>query len=512
MDRIRGALLGFLRRMLTQVSTGRMESAAAVTVGAVLTLSSLLFFLGSAADFIDRGDDGLILLGLGVMTLLLGILVTQGSRFPDRLTVPRLFGSVAVGAVTLVFVVMLAHLGTGAVGNLDVAFLEASATVTGTNTTTVEPETLGTGILVLRAIGQWASGAALIVIVVRVLPHMAVGGLDADGGVATRSARRLSPRSGATVGRLLLLYGLASAMVGVGYVAAGMPLRDSLLHAATTVSTGGFSTRSGSIGSFGSAAVEWVAIVGMLIGGTSLPLMFLALRRRDPHRFLRSFEFRIYLAIIGLVTLAIIAWADGWPTMASVRHALFAAVSASSTTGFASTDPATFPLGVSSLLLLAAVIGGMSASVSGGFKVVRLMALVAFIRRELRRAIHPTATEALRVGRSSIGEVAVGRIVGELLAALLLVIPASIVLAGGGVDVETSFSLSMSTLSSYGPAFGVAASGASLPSLDAAGHVVAGLMMLLGRIGVVPVLVAVLVLAEPVSRHLRPRERVGEQR
>ncbi len=478
----------------------------------MLAVSSLLFFVAAFADVLGQGNDGLILLGLGVMAVLLGILVTHGSRFPDRLTVPRLFGSVAVGAAATVLVLMVAHLATGSVHSLDVAFVEAAATVTGTNASTVDPETLSAGVLVVRAVGQWVASAALIVILVRVLPHMGVGGLDADGGVATRSARRLSPRSGATVGRLLLLYCLVSAAVGVGYVVAGMPLGDSVLHAASTVSTGGFSTQKASIGAYGSAGIEWVAIVGMLIGGTSLPLMFLALRRRDPHRFLRSFEFRIYLMIIGLVTLAVLAWAESWPTATSLRQALFAAVSAASTTGFVTGAPSVLPGGVSPLLLLTAVIGGMSASVAGGFKVVRLMALVAFIRRELRRAIHPTATEALRLGRSSIGEVAVGRIVGELLAAMLLVIPASVALAGGGLDIESSFSLTFSSLASYGPVFGAAASGVQLPSLGAVGHVVAGSMMLLGRIGVVPVLVAVMVMAEPAARHLRPRQRVGDER
>lgn len=494
-----------MHRLVDQISRGRLDSAVGVTVGVVWLLMSLLFVGAAIVDLLHRGSDWAVLLLVAGLSGTGGFVSARSSHFPQRLTVPKLFASVVWGTVAAITAMMLAHLLTGTTSALDVAFVESAATVTGTNASLLDPSTMSDGMLTLHAAGQWASGAALIVILVRVLPHLGVGGLDADGGVATRSARRLSPRTGATMGRLLLLYSGLTGIIGVAYLAAGMPVVDSGIHALTTISTGGFSSRAGSIGSYDSAAIEWVAIVGMVCGGTSLPLMFLAARRKDPRRFARSLEFRLYIVFIVFVAFSIVVWSDAAPSLEGVRRALFAASSALSTTGYLADDLSTVPAGGTVLLLTLMVIGGMSASVAGGFKVVRFLALASYINRELRRAIHPTATETVHLGRSSIGEVALSRIVGELLGAMLLLVPAILVLADGGLDVEGAYSFAVSSLSNVGPAFGSAGPTGHLAALNGLGHVSSAVLMVLGRIGVLPVFVSVLVVTQPAFRTVRAR-------
>ena len=57
-----------------------------------------------------------------------------------------------------------------------------------------------------------------------------------------------------------------------------MPLFDSLCHAMCSLSTGGFSTKLGSIGEYHSLSIEIVTIVLMLIGTTNFAVMLLLLR------------------------------------------------------------------------------------------------------------------------------------------------------------------------------------------------------------------------------------------
>ena len=492
-------------RLLLQLSQGRLDTVVGVTVGAVWLLMSLLFAVAAVVDLVRGGPDWGVLFLVGALVGLGGFVSARLSHFPSTLTVPRLFAAVVSGTTAAVVAMTIAHLATGTTSAVDVAFAEAAATVTGTNATAIDPGVMSDGVIMLRAAGQWAGGAALIVILVRVLPHLGVGGLDADGGVATRSARRLSPRTGATMGRLLLLYLALTGLVAVAYLVVGMPFVDSGIHAMTTISTGGFSSRAASIGGYDSAAIEWVAIAGMTIGGTSLPLMFLATRRKDLRRFARSLEFRLYVVFIVFVAFSIVVWSDAAPTHDGIRSALFAATSAASTTGYVAGDFAAIPPGGTGLLMVLMLIGGMSASVAGGFKVVRFLALASYINRELRRALHPTATETVHLGRSSIGEVALSRIVGELIAAILLLVPAGIVLSSGGLDLEEAFSFAVSAMSNVGPAFGGLAPDGHLAALNGVGHVGAGLIMILGRIGVLPVFVSLLVLGQPVFRTIRAR-------
>ena len=341
---------GALRRW----TRGPYESTLAITALVTLAAAAPVFAMCAAFDWLfggrvaasgEFGSDAVPLLVAGAAVALFALGLLRMCRFERRITERQTLTALVLGSFAAVAALAIAHLATGAVepAALATAFAEAAATVTGTNSTTLSGADLGGGMLALRAVGQWLGGAAFIVVLVRVLPHLGVGGLDTDGGVATRSARRLAPRSAGTMGRLMLLYGALTVALSIGYGLAGMPLLQSGLHALTTASTGGFSTQAASLGAFDSAAIEWVAIFGMAAGGVSLPLMFLAIRRNDPARFIRSYEFRLYITLIVLATVAVMLWTPegiGWTDVLRldhVRESLFAVVSVISTTGFEST-------------------------------------------------------------------------------------------------------------------------------------------------------------------------------
>jgi len=502
-QRLTGRLLSWCASLIQALSRGKIESAVGVTIGAVWVLSAPLLVACSIADFIDGGPDYLALLVTGVAIEIAGLLVVRLSSFPSSLPISRLFAAVACGASAALVAVTAAHLATGATSNLDVAIVEAAATITGTNASTINPEVLSLGMLLFRALGQWLSAAAIIIVLVRVLPHLGVGGLDADGGVATRSARRLAPRSGSTMARLVTIYVALTGLLGLAFLLAGMPFVDSLVHSLTTISSGGFSSRMGSIASFDSATIEWITIVGMFAAGTSLPLIFRAMRRGDLHRFVRSLEFRVYVGLIATVTFAVLAWSDGLPTASTIRHAIFLTVSSISTTGHIAGDMASVSFGGEALLLVLMAVGGMSASVAGGFKVMRFMVLGQYIGRELRRSIHPTAVEKIHLGRSSIGETALARIIGELFLATMLLVPTVLVLGADGLDIEGAFTFAVSIMSNVGVGFGEFGPTGHLGSVGAIGHVAAALLMVIGRISVTPVLVALGGVGEPAQTALR---------
>ena len=305
--------------------------------------------------------------------------------------------------------------------------------------------------------------------------------------------------------------------MAIGYALAGMPLLQSGLHALTTASTGGFSSYADSLRHFDSAAVEWVAIFGMAAGGVSLPLIFLAIRRLDPARFIRSYEFRLYVALIVIAAAAVTLWTSGDFGAEHIRKSLFSVVSMISTTGFETTKIVDLSFGSQAVLMLLMLVGGMSASMAGGFKVVRLLTFASFIGRELRRAIYSSLAARLRLGRSTIAETTISRINGELLLVGLLIIPAAIVLGAAGLDIVGALTYTVSTLSNVGPALSYvdpALSGVDpaldtvgstghLAALNGFGRVAAGLLMLGGRVSVTAAAVALSVAAYPAVAAVR---------
>lgn len=505
------------QRLVDSTARGPYQSSVAVTAAIVPMMALPLFATAAAFDWLTptRGDghDAVALLIAGVAVSAVGAAAMRLCR-PERvMTVRQLLTAVVAAALSAVAVAMVAHLATGAVGwnRLDVAFVEAVATMSGTNASALDPAALTAGLTAFRAIGQWVTAAAAIVVLVRVLPHLGTGGVDADGGVVTRSARRLAPSRAGTISRLLALYVGATVLCGIAYALARMSLSDAFIHALTTLSTGGFSPYAEGIGHFGSPTIEWVAIVGMFAGGVSLPLMFLAARRVDPLRLFRSREFNFYAAAVMFCALCVVAWSTEPITGDAVRDALFATVSAASTTGFLTTDITAFPSGGQVLLVGLMLVGGMSASTSGGFKSVRLLALVSYIARELRRALHPTMVAPVRLGRSTVSETTVSRIAGELLLSGLLAAPVVIVLAASGLDLVGAWSFVVSATSNVGPALGEAGPTAHLAEVGVAGHLVSGALMLAGRVSVTAALVALTVVAYPMVSaaryHVRVRRR-----
>ena len=51
---------------------------------------------------------------------------------------------------------------------------------------------------------------------------------------------------------------------------AGMPAFDALAHAMTTLATGGYSTKTSSVGAFSSHTIELIIIAGMIVGSLAL--------------------------------------------------------------------------------------------------------------------------------------------------------------------------------------------------------------------------------------------------
>lgn len=400
--------------------------------------------------------------------------------------------------------------------DLDAALFEAVAGVTTTSATTIEdPGELGHGLVLWRAASQWVGAAAVVLLVVVALPQLGIGGLD-PGGVVTRSARRVAPRASAAIRRLGVAYLGLTVAVGVAYAAVGMPTFEAVVHALTTASTGGFSTRAGSLGAFDSMAVEVVAIVGMAAAGTSLPLAWRVVRRGDVGALWSSVEFRMYCLVLVVVAgghLAGNGVDDGVVT--GIRRSVFASTSAISTTGFEIESLAAIDPGSAAILILGMGTGAMAASLSGGFKLVRVMAVYGFVRRELVRQLHPGLRASVRVGRSALSEPMANRMIGSISLSLGLLVGGALVLSAVDPALDSStaiidaVSIAVTSLANAGPAE-VADASLSWPAgLGVVGRLTAAALMLVGRVEVTPVLVAAGLTSErlTVLAPRRPRTR-----
>ena len=172
---------------------------------------------------------------------------------------------------------------------------------------------------------------------------------------------------------------------------AGMTSLEAVVHAMTTLSTGGYSTSDASLGHFSNTSIHWIVTVFMLMGGLPF-VIYIQMVRRGPLAFYRDTQIRGYLRFLA-IAIACIAfwlwWKDDFGMEQAIREAAFNVVSVVTTTGFATTDYSrwgTLPFGIFFLLIF---VGGCTGSTAAGIKIFRFQVLWMALRQYVWSRIYP---------------------------------------------------------------------------------------------------------------------------
>lgn len=402
----------------------------------------------------------------------------------------------------------IVYLATGAIDRVDDALYESVAGVS-TSALTIfdDPSVLGDGVLIWRSATQWLGGIGAIALAVGLLPF--VGGSREFAGGPQRRARSkdaLATRPMPAIRRVGTIYCIVTGVVMVALGTAGMGVHDAVAHALSTVSTGGFSTRAGSIGSFDSFAIELVLIVAMLGAGSSVAFAWLLWRRKIAETR-RAFELQVFLGVVIIATLWIwwLRRSEDLSTFRGLREALFTVVSIMTTTGHRISDWGGWHPGAATLLLLLLVVGGTAGSVSGGLRWIRVIGMAQFVWRELQRQLHPRSIRTVKVGRSTISEASVDRMHAQMVYVMTLGAVASLILALFGEGLAEAITLTISAISTTGPGFDDAGGIMTAADLTRPERAVLMPVMLSGRVFLYPAFVAVGAGLSRVGSGLRAR-------
>jgi trk system potassium uptake protein TrkH len=244
------------------------------------------------------------------------------------------------------------------------SWFESVSGFTTTGLTVVQPEDLPASLLFWRALTQWIGGIGIIIIFLILVssPGMSSYYLyKAEGG-----AGMIEAGVRGTVKRVLLIYATYSFMGMFLFSAAGMPVFESILNAITGISTGGFTTRNASMAAYGNPAIEAVAVLLMVIGGTSF-FVHARLWNGKLRDYLRNPETRLFWGLILAFSILLsMAYLSGTEPL---RHGIFQAFAALTTTGFSNAEVTSGATKV--LLVILMVIGGYAGSTAGGIKLIR---------------------------------------------------------------------------------------------------------------------------------------------
>lgn len=470
----------------------RIPSTVAHMAGLALVLVSVGMLAAAVVEAIDGGDEVPALSASGLLTAVVGAVLWRGTRVPARVSTGEAFAAASSTWIAVGVAGTLPYVLSGAMPRFDAALFESVSGFTGTGSSVLFPiEGVSAGVLWWRQITQWYGGMGMIVLAVAVLPLLGVGGLEllrAESPGPTSD--RIAPRVSDTAKRLYAIYLGLTVAVALALLAVGLSPFDATSHAFAAIATGGFSPYNASIAHFDSMAVEAVLIVAMVLGGMSFTLHWQVLRGRRLGAYRRSAEARFYLLLVlgATVVLAAINAGSDVGVTGSLRDSAFYAAAIVSTTGFTTVDYGAWAPAAQLVVLFLMVGGGMAGSTSGGVKLVRLQVMLHVAWRELRRARHPRAVLVVRLGRLAVPESIVGRIAGFVVLYVCIAVVGILVVTLLGGELVTSIGAVISVMSCVGPALGDAGPAANYEVFSRPAQQVLVLLMLFGRLEIVPVL------------------------
>jgi trk system potassium uptake protein TrkH len=373
------------------------------------------------------------------------------------------------------------------------AYFEAMSGLTTTGATVIAGlDKLPRGILLWRALLCGIGGLGIIVIAILMLPFLRVGGMQLFQMESSDKSEKVLPRA------FELTLAIAAVFVGLVLICAflytwfGMTGFDAICHALTTVATGGFANYDASFAHFESHAIQWTAIVFMILGAMPF-VVFIRTLRGDKTAAWKDVQVRAFVGFLISVSLIMALWlifTRNISFLDALTLSSFNVTSIVTTTGFMSDDYTrwgNFAVGVFFLLTF---VGGCSGSTAGAIKIYRLQIAHMLTRSHFLHLISPSRVVTLTYNGRRLPADVPFSVVAFLAIYFAVVGLFAVIYAGLGLDFVTSLSASAATLGNVGPGLGdiIGPAGNFVPLPDAAKWALS-FQMMLGRLELFTVLV-----------------------
>ena len=336
------------------------------------------------------------------------------------------------------------------------AFFEAMSGLTTTGATVFTGlDGLPRGLNLWRALLQWFGGIGIIVVAMVFLPELRVGGMQIFRSEAFDTMGKILPRATEIAARISVIYLALTALCALTYAVLGMPAFDALVHALTTLSTGGFSSRDASFGAF-QGPLEYAAALFMILA--SLPFVrYIQLVAGTAMPILRDSQVRAYIITIVALVLFLTLYRmifndDYWEH--GFREAIFNVTSIISGTGYSSVDYQLWGAVPVVLFFFIGLIGGCAGSTSCSIKVFRYQLLFASVSTQVRRLYAPHGIFEPRYEGRPVSEGVLSSVMAFFVLFFVTLGITTVLLALTGLDMVTAVSGAASALGNIGPGLG----------------------------------------------------------
>lgn len=373
-------------------------------------------------------------------------------------------------------------------GGIDDAIFESSSAFTTTGATILENvDGVPMALQFWRHFAHWIGGMGIVLLGLAILPLLGTGGLSLyRAEFSGAKSEKLRPRIAETAMSLWKIYFALTVAQYALLRVAGMGSFDAICHAFSTLATGGFSTKTASIGAFHSPAIEWIVIVFMFLGGVNFTMHYRLWVERKAGKFFGDSEIRTYFGITMaasvLVTGSLLLDGHAGSFWDAVRTGIFQVTSILTTSGFATDDFERWAPFCQFILLGLMFIGGCTGSTAGGLKVARVLLLAKVVGREFKRMVERRGVFAIRLNGEAVPEQAIQSLLNLVYLTFIVNGVGCLALSVTGVDILTAISAVTACMFSIGPGLGSVGPAEHYGHLTAFAKCVLSLCMIAGRL------------------------------
>lgn len=395
------------------------------------------------------------------------------------------------GWIILALVGSFPYLVTGAIPHFVDAFFESMSgfTTTGSSILT-DIEALPKSILFWRSLTHWIGGMGIIVLVIAIMPFLKISGTQLFSSEASVVVEeKVSTKIKYVAQNIWMIYVGFTVLETILLMFGGMPLFDSICHSFATVATGGFSTKNTSITDY-SPYIQYVITIFMALSGINFALHVLAIKGRYKQA-LKNQELHLYLKVIigvGFILTFILYFNQQITFEKAFRDSFFQVVSVITATGFATADYLVWPIQGIILMAFLMLVGACAGSTGGGVKVIRHVISLQYLRRSIRRVIHPKAVFNVKYNNKMLNTSQVSSVITFIIIYYGVVIIGTFIMMILGNSWPTSFGSVLTTMGGVGPGFGLVGPASNFSMLSDGSKYLLSFSMLLGRLEIFPVL------------------------
>ncbi|RUO80484.1 potassium transporter TrkH [Idiomarina tyrosinivorans] len=377
-------------------------------------------------------------------------------------------------------------------GFVDALFESISAITTTGSTTIVGLDKLPSSALLWRAMLQWLGGVGIIVMAMAILPFLQVGGMRLFQAESSDISGKFLPRSNHMVMAIARVYLLLTIVAATVYWILGMGGFDAVVHAMTSVATGGFSNYDSSFGFFNDQPALVVAATLMMFLGALPFVLYIRVLKGDTEPLLHDPQvraFTIFLVIVITALALLQAW-NGRDTLDAFIHTGFNVVSVVTTTGYATEDYSQWGGWAIMAFFYLTFVGGCTGSTAGGIKIFRFQLSQLLLKKQFAQLIHPNLTRVQTYQDKRVNDTLLGSMVAFCFMYFLLVGALAFGLSFFDMDFISAISGAATAVSNVGPGLGdVIGPAGNFVTIEPGAKILLIIGMLAGRLEIMTVLI-----------------------